>query len=131
MHVIILFFAILFLAQALTLVLISVPVGRTLQVNVSYTYPGQRLVIVEWFFNGSLIIGKTGNNPPVRENSRTTIRGKASLVVFNTTLRDNGTYSLRVGLHGGVAKMSSFQVIVEGTVSKSMSFSKREIQAFL
>ena len=130
------FFGILFLAQDLTLVRISdgityVPVGRTLQLNVSYTYTGLLPVIVDWFFNGSLIVSKTGNNSPVGTNSRTTIRGKASLVVFNTTLRDNGTYSLRVGLHGGVAKMSSFQVIVEGTVSKSMSFSKREIQAFL
>ena len=38
------------------------------------------------------------------------------------------TYSLSVRLLGFAEKKSSFQVIVEGTVSKSMSFSKREIQ---
>ena len=106
------------------------PVGRTLKLNVSYTYTRRQIVAVVWFFNGSFV-GKTGNNPPVEKNSRATIRGKASLVLFNTNFSDSGTYFLTVRVPGDIAKTSSFQVIVEGTVSKSMSFSKREIQAFL
>ena len=99
-----------------------VPAGSTLELNVSYTYTGTKTVIVQWNFKGTGIVGKAGNDPPQGTNSRATIRGKASLVLYNTILSDNGTYSIRVQPLGDAQKESSFQVIIEGTVLKSMSF---------
>ena len=104
------------------------PVRNTLELNVSYTYTGTKTVIVQWNFKGAGIVGKAGNDPPQGANSRATIRGKGSLVLYNTTLSDNGTYSISVQPLGEAQQESSFQVIIEGAVSKSMSFSKREIQ---
>ena len=100
-----------------------VPAGSTLVLNVSYTYTGTKTVIVLWNFKDSGIVGKSGNDPPQGSNSRATIRGKASLVLYNTTLSDNGTYSITVQPLGEAQKESSFQVIIEGTLLKSMSFS--------
>ena len=112
----------LFLAQTVTLNIKSsdvtyVQLGNTLKLDVSYTYTGRKTVIVDWLFNDASIVGKIGDVTQKGSDPRATIRGQATFVLQNTTLSDNGTYSLEVVLIGGVKQEKRFQVIIQGNVS--------------
>ena len=112
----------LFLAQTVTLNIKSsdvtyVQLGNTLKLDVSYTYTGRKTVIVDWLFNDASIVGKIGDVIQKGSDPRATIRGQATFVLQNTTLSDNGTYTVEVFLIGGVKQEKRFQVIIQGNVS--------------
>ena len=111
----------LFLAQTVTLDFKSsdvtyVQLGNTLKLDVSYTYTGKKTVIVDWLFNDASIVGKIGDVTQKGSDPRATIRGQATFVLQNTTLSDNGTYTVKVFLLGGVKQEKRFQVIIQGIV---------------
>ena len=112
----------LFLAQTVTLNIKSsdvtyVQLGNTLKLDVSYTYTGRKTVIVDWLFNDASIVGKIGDVTQKGSDPRATIRGQATFVLQNTTLSDNGTYTVEVFFIGGVKQQKRFQVIIQGNVS--------------
>ena len=112
----------LFLAQTVTLDIKSsnvtyVQLGNTLKLDVSYTYTGRKTVIVDWLFNDASIVGKIGDVTQKGSDPRATIRGQATFVLQNTTLSDNGTYTVEVFFIGGVKQQKRFQVIIQGNVS--------------
>ena len=93
-----------------------VQLGNTLELDVSYTYGGSDPILVQWKFNNTSIAGKIGSGTTTSSNPRATIRGKATLVLRNTSLSDSGTYSVEVSILGGAKKDKSFQVIIQGNV---------------
>ena len=117
----------LFLAQTVTLDIKSSNVtyvhpGNTLKLDVSYTYTGKKTVIVDWLFNDTSIVGKVGDVIQTGSDPRATIQGQATFVLQNTTLSDNGTYTVKVFLIGGVKQEKRFQVIIQGNVSIQYSY---------
>ena len=112
----------LFLAQTVTLNIKSsdvtyVQLGNTLKLDVSYTYTGKKTIIVDWLFNDTSIVGKVGDDIQKGSDPRATIQGQATFVLQNTTLSDNGTYTVEVFFIGGVKQQKRFQVIIQGNVS--------------
>ena len=90
--------------------------GETLVLNVTYEYSGSGGVGLKWSnMSGKLLIEKfrTGGADDIVD-ARASIVGKATLVLTNTTLSDNGTYSIQVDPRNSAAKTETFEVIIQG-----------------
>ena len=90
--------------------------GETLVLNVTYEYSGSGGVGLQWRSNsGKLLIERfrTGGADDTTD-SRTSIAGKGTLVLTNTKLSDNGTYSIRVDPRNSAPKTETFEVIIQG-----------------
>ena len=90
--------------------------GETLVLNVTYEYNGGGGVGLQWrHSSGKLLIERfrTGGADDTTD-SRTSIAGKGTLVLTNTKLSDNGTYSIQVDPRNSAAKTETFEVIIQG-----------------
>ena len=89
--------------------------GDTLVLNVTYEYSGSGGVGVQWRNrNGKLLIERLRFGKYDIIDSRASIAGKATLVLNNTALYDNGTYKIRVDPQDIVDKTETFEVIIQG-----------------
>lgn len=68
--------------------------GRTLKLNVTYKYSGKEKVEVVWSFNDTVKV-RRGPGSVLKFDPRAEIVGQASLHLVNTTLADNGTFSVQ------------------------------------
>ena len=94
-----------------------VSLGDTLILNVTYTYNGtDSRVGVRWHHGSSITNlyekGRLGgvDNP----NSRASLLGQATLVLHNTELSDNGTYTVLLTASTGDDVFQTFTVFIKG-----------------
>ena len=93
-----------------------VTLGETLVLNITYEYSGGGGVGLQWRSNsGKLLIERfrTGSPDDITD-SRASIVGKATLVLTNSELSDNGTYSIQVNPRNSATKTETFEVIIQG-----------------
>ena len=94
-----------------------VTLGETLVLNITYEYNGGGGVGLKWsYISGKLLIEKfrTGGADDIVD-ARASIVGKATLVLTNTKLSDNETYSIRVDPRDSATKTETFEVIIQGS----------------
>ena len=93
-----------------------VTLGETLVLNVTYEYSGGGGVGLQWRSNsGKLLIERFRNGGADDiADPRASIVGKATLVITNSKLSDNGTYSILVNPRNSAAKTETFEVIIQG-----------------
>ena len=93
-----------------------VTLGETLVLNVTYEYSGGGGVGLQWKNNsGKLLIERFRNGGADDiADSRVSIAGKATLVLTNNKLSDNGTFSIRVDPRDSATKTETFEVIIQG-----------------
>ena len=83
-----------------------------LVLNVTYEYSGSGGVGLQWRSNSGKLLIERFRNGGADDivDSRASIVGKATLVLTNTKLSDNGTYSIR----NSATKTETFEVIIQG-----------------
>ena len=93
-----------------------VTLGETLVLNVTYEYSGGGGVGLQWRNNSGKLLIERFRNGGADDivDSRVSIVGKATLVLTNSKLSDNGTYSIQVDPRDGAAKTETFEVIIQG-----------------
>ena len=93
-----------------------VTLGETLVLNVTYEYSGGGGVGLQWrHSSGKLLIERFRNGGADDiVDSRVSIAGNATLVLTNSKLSDNGTYSIQVDPRNSAAKTETFEVIIQG-----------------
>ena len=92
---------------------VYVVAGKTLRLNVTFTYTGILTLTLIWSFNGIGLVQKVGNAKPVSAPpGRADIEGEGSLVLKNTSLQDKGTYLF--SWSGSFVGNADFTVIVLG-----------------
>ena len=93
--------------------LVYVEAGRTLRLDVTFTYTGLLTLTLVWSFNGNTLVQKVGNGKPVSLlPGRADIEGQGSFVLKNTSLQDKGTY--RFSWAGSAVGNYDFTVIILG-----------------
>ena len=93
-----------------------VTLGETLVLNVTYEYSGGGGVGLQWKKSIQLLIERFRNGGVDDiADPRASIVGKATLVITNSKLSDNGTYSILVNPRNSAAKTERFEVIIQGS----------------
>ena len=76
---------------------VYITVGNDLILNADYGYDGTQRVAVVWTKDNSLLVRISADtNAVIQRNGRATIMGKASLVLKNVTVKDNGMFVVRL-----------------------------------
>ena len=98
-----------------------VRLGDTLLLNVTYTYNGtDSRVGVTWRHSKTKLYEKGRLGGVDKPDSRTLVLGQATLVMHNTELDDNGTYSVELIPAIGDDVFQTFTVFIKG--KNSISF---------
>ena len=92
-----------------------VSLGDTLILNVTYTYSGtDSRVGVTWRHNKTKLYEKGRLGGVDKPDSRASLLGQATLVLNNTELDDNGTYSVELIPAIGDDVFQTFTVFIKG-----------------
>ena len=91
-----------------------VTLGNTLILNVTYGNNGGGRVAVEWRNNRRVIAEIFRSNMSSSYDSRATIEMNSNLVLKNTELHDNGTYTFTASPINGQILSLEFTVIIQG-----------------
>ena len=89
-----------------------VNLGDTLMLNVTYDITGQ--VGVAWRNDsGALLYLRTGLGGVINLDKRVSLEEQATLILKNTALYDNGTYTVQV-ITTSTFEIKTFDVIIQG-----------------
>ena len=86
--------------------------GDTLVLNVTYDFTGQ--VGVRWNNSGKLLYLREISGSVLNPGTRASLEGQATLIVKNTALYDNGTYTIQVTSLTTTLQSKTFDVIIQG-----------------
>ena len=89
-----------------------VTLGNTLVLNVTYDFTGQ--VGVAWRnSSGKTLYLRELSGGVINPDKRASLEGQATLVLKNTALYDNGTYTVQVTTTS-TSEIKTFDVIIQG-----------------
>ena len=90
-----------------------VTLADTLVLNVTYDFTGQ-VGVSWWNSSGKLLYLREISGSVLNPGTRASLEGQATLIVKNTALYDNGTYTVQVTSLTTTLQSKTFDVIIQG-----------------